>query len=92
MSDLDAKQKAKLFLTGRKTAYQQVFNPENQHTKRVLKDLARFCRASESTFKEDARHHAILEGRREVFLRISRYLNLTPDELWKYYGGDNDGH
>ena len=53
----------------------------------VLRDLARFCRAHESTFHSDARAHAMAEGRREVWLRIQNHLNLTPDELWQLYSG-----
>lgn len=53
----------------------------------VLKDLARFCRAHESTFHPDARAHAVAEGRREVWLRIQQHLNLTPEQLWELYAG-----
>lgn len=48
---------------------------------RVLADLAEFCRARESTFHENERAHALLEGRREVWLRINKYLNLTDAEI-----------
>jgi hypothetical protein len=57
----------------------------------VLRDLARFCRAHESTFNTDARAHAMAEGRREVWLRIQNHLNLTPDELWELYSGRPSG-
>ena len=53
----------------------------------VLKDLCRFCRMHESTFHADPRIHALLEGRREVVLRIAYHLNLTPDQLWELYSG-----
>lgn len=53
----------------------------------VLKDLARFCRAHESTFHVDPRAHALAEGRREVWLRIQNHLQLTPDELWELQSG-----
>ena len=53
----------------------------------VLKDLARFCRAHESTFHPDPRAHALAEGRREVWLRIEHHLKLSPDELWSLYSG-----
>ena len=67
------------FLHRRKQAYQRVFgNPEGD---RVLADLAHFCRASTSTFHPDARMHAVLEGRREVWLRIQNHLNLNPERL-----------
>ena len=48
---------------------------------RVLADLARFCRANESTFHPDPRVHAVLEGRREVWLRIQKYLRLTAADV-----------
>ena len=48
---------------------------------RVLADLARFCRAGESTFHPDPRVHAVLEGRREVWLRIQKYLRLTAADI-----------
>ena len=57
----------------------------------VLRDLARFCRAHESTFHTDARALAMAEGRREVWLRIQNHLNLTPDELWQLYSGRPSG-
>ena len=54
----------------------------------VLKDLARFCRAHESTFHPTNEKVADnLAGRREVWLRIQEHLNLTPDQLWELYAG-----
>lgn len=55
--------------------------------KTVLRDLAKFCRAHESTFHQDERAHAMAEGRREVWLRIQHHLQLSPDELWDLYDG-----
>jgi len=70
-------------ITGRKRAYQRVFEgPDGQQ---VLIDLARFCRAHESTFDPDARISATLDGRREVWLRIEQHLNLDSDTLWELY-------
>lgn len=63
-------------------AYNQVFSRSNIHTKEVLKDLAKFCRAHESTFNADPRLHAMLEGRREVWLKIQEMLNLTIEEVY----------
>lgn len=75
---------AKDFLHGRANDYRAVFsNPIGQ---RVLADLAKFCRAHESTFNADARLHAVAEGRREVWLRIQRNLELTDEQLWGLYG------
>lgn len=83
----DVIDKARDLLNTRQQAFNQVFSLEGQHTKRVLEDLAKFCRAEESTFHPDARVHAVIEGRREVWLRIQRHLNLSPEELFEYYLG-----
>ena len=66
-------------------AYNQVFSRENVFTQDVLSDLAKFCRAHASTFHSDPRIHAALEGRREVWLLIQNYLNLSQDELYKLH-------
>lgn len=54
----------------------------NPTGKRVLKRLAKYCRAHETTFHPDPYVSAALEGRREVYLFICEQLNLSPDELW----------
>jgi hypothetical protein len=69
-------------LDGRSLAYHRVFDRKSPYTQEVLKDLARFCRAHESTFHADPRLHAVLEGRREVWLLIERMLNLSTEELY----------
>ena len=75
---------AKDFLSRRRTAYVKAFlNPYGQE---VLQDLAKICRANQTTFHSDARVHAVAEGRREVWLRISQHLSLTDDDLWRIYG------
>lgn len=79
---MDIFEDAKALLHSRKRAYETTFNPDSIDAKIVMRDLADFCRADKTTFHEDARLHALLEGRREVWLRIMKYLNLTPDELW----------
>lgn len=53
----------------------------------VLKDLARFCRAHESTHDANERDSLIFEGRRQVWLRVQEHLRLTPDQLWELYSG-----
>jgi hypothetical protein len=77
--------KLRQLLMRRRYAYQLTFRAPI--AKEVLKDLARFCRAHESTFHEDARAHAMAEGRREVWLRIQNHMQLPPDELWELYSG-----
>ena len=81
MSILD---KARNFLGRRRTAYVKTFlTPFGQE---VHEDLAKFCRAHDSTFHTDARAHAVAEGRREVWLRIQKHLQLSDDQLWQLYG------
>lgn len=77
--------KLRQLLMRRRYVYQLTFRaPAAQE---VLKDLARFCRAHESTFHENDRASALAEGRREVWLRIQNHLQLTPDQLWELYSG-----
>lgn len=75
------------YLQRRRTAYVRTFL-NNVFGQEVLTDLAKFCRANQSTFHPDARAHAVAEGRREVWLRIQQHLQLTDDELWAIYGGN----
>jgi hypothetical protein len=79
----DLVERAKQFLFGRQTAYRAVFQGPMSDV--VLADLAKFCRASESTYHPDPRVAAQLDGRREVFLRIQQHLKLSSDDLWKLY-------
>jgi hypothetical protein len=65
----------------RSIAYGRIFDPESPFTELVMADLARFCRSNETTFHTDARVHALMEGRREVFLRIQEFLTLNADQL-----------
>lgn len=73
------------FLRGRKRAYQLAFGtPAGQE---VLQDLMEFCRANETCFHADPRLHAVAEGRREVYLRIQKHLDLTGQQLFEVYSG-----
>lgn len=75
------------FLRSRKRDYQLAFgSPAGQQ---VLADLAKFCRANETCFHADPRIHAALEGRREVWLRITRQLNLSTEQLYALLGGQS---
>lgn len=78
-------EKLRIALGARRHAYRTVF--KGPYSEVVLKDLARFCRAHESTFIADPRAHALAEGRREVWLRLQNHLQLTPDQLWTLYSG-----
>ena len=77
--------KIKEYVARRQQAYQQVFNPDNIFLIDVMEDLEKFCRIDETTFHPDQRVHALLEGRREVLLRIKRHVNMDTKALIKYY-------
>lgn len=79
--------KLKNFIFRRRYAYVQTFN--GPLAEEVLADLMQFCRANETTFHEDARVSGLLEGRREVWLRIQQHLNLSPEELFTLATGSN---
>ena len=78
-------EKVKRVLFERRYAYQKTF--QGPLAEVVLKDLARFCRAHQSTFNENDRAHVLAEGRREVWLRLEHHLKLTPEQLWTLYSG-----
>jgi len=74
---------ARDFLVTRAQAYKRTFS--GIYGERVLTDLAKFCRANESTFNPDPRKEGVLQGRREVWLRVTKHLNLTDDQLQRYF-------
>lgn len=66
----------------RSRSYRATFN--NPEGKKVLADLRRFCRATMPTADvNNERATYLLEGRREVWLRIQAHLNLSDDEVYK---------
>lgn len=73
----------------RKTAYQLTFQKDQPANVEVMIDLARFCRANETcVVKGDRDASLVLEGRREVWLRIQQHLGLTPEQLFSLYSGN----
>src|SRR3954469_23559464 len=77
-------EEALLIFTDCKRAYQVAFNSEVG--KAVLADLAVFCRANETCVVPGDRDRTyVLEGRREVYLRIKHHLDLTIDQLVPIY-------
>jgi len=83
----DKIQALKNFLQTRAQAYRLTFGVES--SKKVLVDLSIFCKAEETTTHRNRDMSLILQGRREVWLRIRKHLNLTDEELWKiYHGGE----
>ena len=87
MSQKDLIEKTINFLKRRQRSYLVTFNKESVDTQNILKDLAKFCRADDSTYNIDSRAHARLEGRREVYLRIKDHVELSFEDLYEKYGG-----
>lgn len=82
-------EQAKEFIHQRKLAYRRVLGATpSPDVEVILKDLAKFCRAHESTAHPNPHVAARLDGRREVWLRIAEHLNLPVEDLWRLYGGN----
>lgn len=65
----------------RATAYKAVFS--GPQAEEVLADLRRFCRATLPTADvNNVNTTFLLEGRREVWLRIASHLQLTDDDIY----------
>ena len=71
-------------LRSRRAAYRNTFalDPCDQE---VLQDLAQFCRAHVTCFHPNQRISDMLEGRREVWLRIANHLNLSTEQLFSIF-------
>lgn len=78
---IQEKSKLRDYYHERGIAFGRVFDPKGPFVDIVMADLAKFCRANESTFHTDPRAHALMEGRREVWLRIQEFLTMNADEL-----------
>lgn len=79
----NAVEAAKRLVSTRRMKYRQTF--KNPTGEQVLRDLAKFCYAHESTHHAEPGLSDKLEGRRQVWLRIQQQLNLTDEELWTIY-------
>ncbi len=76
------------FVVGLRAAYLRAFG--NYAGQAVMIDLARFCRAAETcVIPGDHDRTLVLEGRREVWLRIIQHLRLQPEQLYALYAGQN---
>jgi hypothetical protein len=83
MIDLE---KLSVILGDRQRAYLLAFNGQEAAGAAVLADLATFCRADETCVVPGDRDRTyVLEGRREVYLRIRDHLDLTVEELVEKY-------
>lgn len=75
------------FIRRRKRDYQLTFK-QSMSGQAVLVDLAKFCRANETCVIPDSQRMTdVLEGRREVFLRIQQHLNLSDEQLYAIFAG-----
>ena len=83
------RERAKQLLSARAKSYQRIFLAHGTDTDVVLSDLAKFCRAHESTFHLEHTMSDRLDGRREVWLRLQHFLQLTDDALWSIYGNQS---
>jgi hypothetical protein len=76
--------KAKQILVDRQRAYALAFGEVAGQA--ILADLAVFCRANETCVVPGDRDKTyVLEGRREVYLRIRDHLDLTVEQLMEKY-------
>lgn len=65
-------------------AYNATFRPNGEiprHIEIALADLRDYCRAERSTFDLDPRVSDNFQGRRDVWLRLNRFLNLDDAEV-----------
>lgn len=77
-------EQALAYFTELQTGYRLLFNAPT--ARGVVADLMRFCRARETCVVPGDRDRTyVLEGRREVFLRIQEFLERTPEELVALY-------
>ena len=88
MDFAEAYSRAVGFLHARKRAYSLCFGSPVGNE--VLIDLSRFCRAVETcVVPGDHDRTLVLEGRREVFLRITEHMNLSTEQLYALYDRRN---
>lgn len=86
-------QRAKAAILNKRYAYRRVFaweggQPGNRDAQVVLADLAHFCCANRPTIRIspvskqiDEKAMLISEGRREVWLRIAKHLNVSDADV-----------
>lgn len=70
------------YIADEKKCFNLTFSKTNPADVRVLARLARFCRADEScVIPGDRDKTLLLEGRREVWLLINHFIELSPEQL-----------
>ena len=85
------------FIRRRRAAYRLAksanFELAQPATQNMLIDLADFCRAAETSVvtdengRYDHERTLIMEGRREVWLRMQNHFNLTTQQLYRLATG-----
>lgn len=69
----------------RRAAYREVFGADPDKMtpaqRTVWLDMAKFCYADYPTFDPDPRIHAMKEGRREWWLRVRQFVNLSDRQI-----------
>ena len=69
----------------REISYKNCFDTSQLENRAVLADLALFCRMFTTTSGADPNNQEdpkVLEGRRQVFLRIQEHLQFSPMQLY----------
>ena len=81
---------AQAVLRARRAAYGRMFkgNPMVGDSELVLADIKSFCRGNQTPWDADARVHALLTGRYEVYHRIQQHLTLSFDDHWTLISGE----
>ena len=70
-------------LKNREIAYKNCFDLSMLENRAVLGDLALFCRMFTTTHDPNQTEDPkVLEGRRQVFLRIQEHLQFSPMQLY----------
>lgn len=81
-----SEEQAKQILIDRQRAYLRAFKMTEAAGEAVLADLAQFCRADETCVVPGSDQMSyVLEGRREVWLRIREHLSLNEVQLVERY-------
>ena len=84
MSENPQRDRLLQIFTDRKRAYQLALG--TPAGKAILDDLMVFCRGRETCVVPGDRDRTyVLEGRREVLLRIQDHIELSPDDLLERY-------
>lgn len=75
------------FLISRREAYTRLFagSATADDAKIVADDLRTFCRGEDTAWADDARVHALLSGRQEVYIRIMDHTRLPFDAMVEKY-------